>query len=200
MSTSRVDLFTTIHKGVRSLLFETALEAARIELTSNHAVDLLDERIHRTLAFIDEHERHEDEQIVPVIALIDADLHAMLVRAHVELDAAHHEVARRARALALAPPHERSIANKQLLGALNRMTGRYLAHLDHEETTVNAVLWGALGDHELATIRKRIVESMSMARREEWRTILDRVVGPDERIAKDEMCFEHNEPKPIVVR
>jgi hypothetical protein len=53
--------------------------------------------------------------------------------------------------------------------------------MEREETLANAVLWGAVGDAELVTIRTRILARVSDARHAEWRAILTPVVNSTER-------------------
>jgi hypothetical protein len=177
----RVDLFTTVHKGVRSLLFEAAIAAARVDLGMSCEVDALNERVERMLGLIEEHAQHEDAEILPVLRNVDRALAASLAVEHLELEAAHHEVERAVRTLALAAPTERGVPGGELVRAMNRLTAGHLVHMEREETLANAVLWGAVGDAELVTIRTRILARVSDARHAEWRAILTPVVNSTER-------------------
>jgi hypothetical protein len=110
------------------------------------------------LGLLEAHERDEGAEIIPVIEVVDRPLAATLALAHAELEAAHHEVARAIRNVGLAAPAERALHGRELLRAINHLTAKYLVHLNHEETVVTAVLWGALGDRELVAIRNRILD------------------------------------------
>lgn len=179
---NRVDLFTMTHKGVRALLFETAVDAARLDLSSTSEVDDLVARIERLLGFIDEHARLEDAEIVPALRRIDPVLAATLATEHQSHASVHGVVERAARMLALAPPRQRGVAGKHLMHVVNQLVSMQLLHMGHEETVVNAVLWGAFGDGELLAIRGRIVERIPERRLADWHAILVRAVDPAERL------------------
>jgi hypothetical protein len=178
---TRVDLFTTIHKGVRALLFEAALETARVDLSATCQVDALVGRIERMLGFLDEHARLEDAEIVPALRLVDPVLAATLAAEHCTHPSVHGAVERAARALALAPEGERGVAGKHLLQVVNQLVSMQLLHMNHEETVVNAVLWGAYGDAELLAMRVRSIERIPEHRHAEWRAVLVPAVDPAER-------------------
>jgi hypothetical protein len=178
---NRVDLFTTIHKGLRALLFEAALEAARVDLSATCEVDALAGRIERMLGFLDEHARLEDAEIVPALRLVDPVLAATLAAEHCTHPSVHAAVERATRALTLAPEGERGIAGKHLMRVVNQLVSMQLLHMNHEETVVNAVLWGAFGDAELLAMRGRSLERLSEHRHAEWCAVLVPVVDPTER-------------------
>lgn len=178
----RVDLFTTIHKGLRSLLFEAALDTARVDLSSTCEVDKLVARIERMLGFLEEHARLEDGEIVTALRLVDPTLASTLAAEHHTHPSVHAATGRAARALALAPEGERGEAGKHLLRVVNQLVSMHLLHMNHEETVVNAVLWGAFGDGELLAMRARIAERIPGPRHAEWRAVLVPAVDPAERL------------------
>jgi len=179
---TRVDLFTTIHKGIRSLLFEAALETARADLSSTCEVDKLVARIERMLGFLEEHARLEDAEIVPALRLVDSVLAATLAAEHQTHPSVHAAVERAARALAMAPEGDRIVSGKHLMRVVNQLVSMQLMHMNHEETIVNAVLWGAYGDGELLAMRGRIVERIPDDRHAEWQAVLIPAVDPTERL------------------
>jgi hypothetical protein len=156
---TRVDLFTTTHKGLRALLFETALDAGRVDLSRSCEVDDLVARIERMLGVLDEHARLEDVEVVPALRLVDPVLAATLGAEHQTHPSVHAAVLRSARALAMARDDERGVTGKHLMRVINQLVSMQLLHMNHEETVVNAVLWGAFGDAELLAMRTRIAES-----------------------------------------
>lgn len=178
---NRVDLFTTIHKGVRALLFDTSIEAARVDITSNRDVDGLVERIDLMLELLEEHEIVEHAEILPLIELVDRPLADELGRAHDELVAVGGSVDRAARNLVFAPEDARAPHLRELRRVLDTASIKYLSHLTHEETVVNAVLWGAFGDDELLAVHDRIVARLGQERVRQWETILEPVMNPSER-------------------
>ena len=178
---TRVDLFTTIHKGIRALLFDAATEAARVDVRSNFAVDALAERVERMLGFVEEHAQHEDAEIQPLLRTVDPAVANLLLAEHRELEAAHHEVCRAVRRLGLAPPSGRRSQGQELLRLLNHLTAKQLLHMNYEETVINAVLWGGFGDPELEEARARIHRRVKADRLAEWGAVLAPVLDPPER-------------------
>lgn len=179
---NRVDLFTTIHKGIRALLFEAALDTARVDLSITCEVDELVAKIERMLGFLEEHARLEDAEIVPAVRVVDPVLAATLAAEHQTHPSVHAAVERAARSLALAPEGERVYAGKHLMRVVNQLVSMQLLHMNHEETVVNAVLWGAYGDAELVAMRNRTVARIPDARHAEWRAVLAPAVDPAERL------------------
>lgn len=178
---NRVDLFTTIHKGVRALLFDTSIEAARVDITSNRAVDSLIERIDLMIELLEEHEVVEHAEILPFIESVDPSLAQELSRAHDELVAVGGSIERAARNLVLAPEEARGPQLRALRQVMDLASIKYLSHLTHEETMVNAVLWSTLGDSDLLAIHDRIVARLGDERVRQWQTILEPVMAPSER-------------------
>jgi hypothetical protein len=178
---SRVDLFTVIHKGVRALLFELALDTARVDPNATRAVDALVERIERALGFLDEHAAHEDLHVLPLVRSVAPALAAELAAEHRALDVVQIEVERAADALALAELSNRPAAAAALALVVNHLTAVQLIHMTREETEVNVALWAAVSDADLAAIRTRMIESIPRARYAEWMQIVGPALNPVER-------------------
>lgn len=177
----RLDLFTTIHKGLRSMLFDLGTDAARIDLTSHIAVDLLVERILRALAFLDEHARHEDAHIFPAVRAADPELARQLGNDHLVIEAVQTEIEMCAETLAVAPADERRPIGAQLMRLLNRLIAQHLAHMGREETEANDALWAAHSDDELVALRARLVGGIPPDRYQEWMHMIAPALDPVER-------------------
>ena len=177
----RVDLFTPIHKGLRSLLFGTAMEAARIDFASDQEVDALSEIVERTLGFLHEHAHLEDAEVLPLLRHIDPALAANLYAGHLELEAAENELGRAMRSVAMAAAADRRPSGLELGRLLNVLTAKHLLHMAQEETLGNAVLRGTFGDPELHDVRRRMFARTSLERRKEWLAILAPMLDPTER-------------------
>lgn len=177
----RVDLFSTIHKGVRTLLFELSTEAARVDVTSTASVDALVSRVERVLAFLDEHAKLEDTYVWPLLQSLDAELAAELAADHRGLDAVQTEVSLAVQAVALADLSQRPIAGAQLVRVINHLVAVQLLHMNREETEVNATLWAGRADTELGELRAQMAGSLPTERRAEWVAILTPALNPVER-------------------
>ena len=67
MSSDRVDLFSLIHKGVRRVLFETAMELSRTDFAAPDEREHAEAAIRRCFGYLREHADHEDREIQPWI-------------------------------------------------------------------------------------------------------------------------------------
>ena len=105
---TRVEPFTTVHKGVRLLLFDVTTAAAKLELGSDSDVDLLVDAIDRALELVEEHERTEAMVVVPVLGRLDPSLARRIAAGHLEIEALASAVRRKAHALASAAGDERA--------------------------------------------------------------------------------------------
>jgi hypothetical protein len=177
----RVDLFSTIHKGVRALLFELSTEAARLDVNSTSAVDALVARVERVLGFLEEHSHTEDTHILPELRALAPSLADELACDHRDLDAAQIEVALAAEAVALADLSQRNIAGPRLIRAVNHLVALQLLHMNREETEVNATLWAGRSDADLASLRERLRGGLSRDRHAEWLAVVTPAMNPVER-------------------
>ena len=177
---SRVDLFIVIHKGIRGLLFDLARDAARVDPTSNHAVDGLVAQVERTLGFLDEHGRLEDAFVFPAVRARDGALADELAAEHRGLEVVQLEVERAADELALAQLSARASAGAHLARAINHLVAVQLIHMNREETEVCACLWAGYGDDELMAISNRRKAAVSAEREAEWRQVVASALNPVE--------------------
>lgn len=177
----RVDLFSTIHKGVRAMLFDLSATAARADVTSTASVDELVAHVDRVLSFLDEHAGLEDQFIFPVVRTLDPLLADELAADHRGLDAVQREVELAAHALALTDLSQRPVVGAQLIRVVNHLIAVQLLHMNREETEVNATLWAGLSDVELGAMRARIGSHIPSDRMAQWVAILEPAMNPVER-------------------
>lgn len=177
----RVDLFTIIHKGIRALLFDLSREAARIDVTSTHAIDGLVARVERTLGFLDEHARIEDTHVMPALRARDAALANEVDAEHRALEVVQLEVERAADALALAQLSNRDEAGAHLARTINHLVAVQLIHMNREETEVIASLRAGYRNDELLLLQSRARQMLGPARHAEWMQIVAPALSPVEQ-------------------
>ncbi len=177
----RVDLFTIIHKGIRALLFELAREAARVDVTSTHAIDGLVARIERTFGFLDEHARIEDTHVMPALRARDVALADELDAEHRGLEVVQLEVERAADALALAQLSVREEAGAHLARLINHLVAVQLIHMNREETEVIVCLRAGYRDDELLALQGRAKAMLGSARHAEWMEVVTPALSPVEQ-------------------
>lgn len=178
---ARVDLYTTIHKAIRAQLFDVATEAARVDLRSTVAVNLLAERVARVLGFLEDHAHHEDTHVLPAVHAVAPEVATSLDIEHRMLDGIQAEVAAAAAALVRAEPAHRAASGLALMRQLNRLIAAHLSHMGREETEANAALWCGYDDAALGGIQGRLIGSIPAARMAEWQEIMMPALNPVER-------------------
>lgn len=178
---SRVDLFTTIHKGLRAMLFELAIEAARIDARDAGAIERLAARIHRALEFLAEHAAHEDAHVIPAIRAHAPEIATALSTEHEMLDTIEGEVELAVKLLLDAPAEHRPTVHAPLVKLLNRLIAAHLAHMGREETDGNMALWCGFDDRALVELRGRLVGSIPARRYAQWLELIAPALDPEER-------------------
>ncbi len=111
---TRVDVFSTIHKGIRGALFALAADLARVELSSTAAVDRVVAEVERVIGFLDDHARLEDDHTFALLREVDPPLADELQRDHRSLDIVQIEVERVAQELAMSALAARAAAAAKL--------------------------------------------------------------------------------------
>jgi hypothetical protein len=177
----RVDLFTTVHKGLRVLLFETTRLVARTDFADDHECSVAVVATTELLRWLDEHSAHEDAVIMPRLSELAPELHSALAAEHARVDGLAHVVKRLLPRFSGADTAQRIALGVRLHRRLGRLTAEHLAHMEREETEANRVLWAHIDDASLAALRGRILASIAPARLAAWLGILLPAVSPAER-------------------
>jgi hypothetical protein len=183
VASARVDLFTLIHKGVRRLLFETAMEVSRTDFAAADETERAERAVRRCFDFLREHADHEDRVIQPWIARSSPALAATLGAEHVALEKAAIAVESLLPRLAGVAAGERRAMGAELQRRLNLLVADQLRHLDREEREANAVLWAHLPDELLTQVRGQITAQVGQPRLAEWYELLQPVLTGPERAA-----------------
>lgn len=73
MQQQRYNVFNQIHKGLRGMLYDTALRLQQTDFSQPKASKAI-ESLHQVLLFVDDHPEHEDRFILPHIHKHSAQL------------------------------------------------------------------------------------------------------------------------------
>jgi hypothetical protein len=166
------DLFTPIHKGLRSMMYDLARriqtnDFADLAQTRALVVDLEhDFEVARTagcmLCIFSMHADEEEEVAFPAVKGFNEGLVATLV-------AEHHDFSRREKAitqvahalLETASPQERVAAGVHLNQTVNELLAAYLVHLNREESDLVPLMREHLTDPQQAQMRGTIIGKMA---------------------------------------
>jgi hypothetical protein len=177
MQAPRVDLYGAVHKALRSRLFDLAVELDRCAFGRPAEVAITLAAYRRTVGFLREHHHHEDQFIDVAIRELAPDILQTVTSHHAASDTVLGELDGLATAVEGADPE----AGSRLAARYRQFLVMYLAHMNYEETTVNAALWSKYSDPELAAIRGRLQASIPPARFGEWLEIMLPAINLDER-------------------
>ncbi len=172
----RVDLYGVVHKALRSRLFDLAVELDRCDFGRPADVQIALTAYQRTIGFLREHNRHEDQFVEPALGELAPEIQQTVASHHAAAEAVLAELDGMVEAIGQDPG-----AGHRLVARYRQFLVMYLAHMNQEETTVNAALWARFSDPELAEIRGRLQASIPPARFGEWLEIILPAINLDER-------------------
>ena len=182
-TSDRVDLFSLIHKGVRKVLFDTALELQRTDFFADDETERAEAAVRRCFGYLREHADHEDRAIMPWVTRSSPEVAARLADEHVALEKAALAIDGLLPRLRAAAPGERQAMGVELQRRFHLLVADQLRHMDREEREANAALWAHLPDAELLQIRARITAEIAPARLAEWYQLTGAVLNRRERDA-----------------
>jgi len=159
-TSSRQNLYTGVHKGLRLFMSETLATLGRADPADREELGHALDQVRDLLAIASSHLKHENDFVHPAL---EACAHGASHRTaddhdeHLDAIAALHAdlVQARASSGALAAP-----AIDALYRRLARFVAENLEHMDVEETHNMAVLWDAFDDAQLQSIHDELVAAI----------------------------------------
>lgn len=160
MSENRYNVFNQIHKGLRNLMYSTALDIQRTDFSQASARETVD-KVLLVLDLFEEHARHEDVHLLSMVAKCDAALAADFESDH-EIDLKLSETLKDhvAQWLKAASNNERIALGQAIFYAFNEFIAFNLYHMNREENILLYTLWKHYTDQDLLMAEKAIVESI----------------------------------------
>lgn len=162
----REDLFTPIHKSIRSMIYELGSHLQKTDFTDVSATEAIVGQLKQNLqsanstciiCLLHDHSGHEDESIFPQIAQFESKAVEEVIQEHVEVTKRIVEISRVADELVqLKENGERLEAGNKLNRMVNGLIAYYLAHLSKEEEIILPLTWKYLTDDQLRAIRTKI--------------------------------------------
>ena len=161
---ARVDLYSGIHKAIRTLMADTLLALSRLDPDDDAELGSVSGRITELLDFCAAHVRHENDFVHTAIEARAAGASAALAREHDE----HVQTITRLQAdvdrlRRTAGGQKAASAAQALYRDLALFVGHNLVHMHEEETAHNAILWACYTDAELIDLHTRLVASIAPA-------------------------------------
>ena len=148
---ARDDLFTHIHKALRSGLFEITTRTGSTNWADPGEVSALHQRWLRLADLLRAHTAHEDHHILRLLDRTDAACTEPVGDQHRDLDDLLDDLAERFSAITSNPDPASGL---DLYRDLARFVAGYLPHLHDEETRVMARIWACCSDEEIEAARQ----------------------------------------------
>ena len=167
----RYNVFNQIHKGLRNMLYDTAVCLQRADFSSAEAAEAVGQ-LELVLALFDEHAEHEDKYVLPHILAHDAKLKEEFEKDHV-ID---HKLAEDLNAhvagwKAAETAEARTMAGNRIFYAFNEFIAFNLYHMNKEENELLYTLWKHFTDEEIIGMQMQIIQSIApetLAIENEW--------------------------------
>lgn len=156
----RMDLYTTIHKALRSFMTDTLVRIGSMDIDDAQETDGALEQLGGLLAMLRAHVSHENTFVHAAIELRRPGAQQRLGQDHDEHLATIDELDAQAQALRNA--RDRHGAAQRLYRQLALFIAENLEHMHVEETSNHALLWQLFSDAELIALHDSLLASVPM--------------------------------------
>jgi hypothetical protein len=154
----RFNIFNQIHKGLRALLFDTALHLQRTDFTNEVEAEEALNKVREAVLLFDEHAHKEDTFVLPVIAEFEPSVVDTFETEHVKDLALSNQLTASVETFFLQESATQKVmAGQQLTRAFLAFTVFNLEHMAKEEDLINTLLWRYYSDDAILAIQQQIV-------------------------------------------
>jgi hypothetical protein len=161
MEPLRFNPFNQIHKGLRALLYHTALSLQHTNFTSDDEVNDAVTKLKEVIYLFEGHAHTEDTLVFPLLKQFAPHIVAEFEQQHVkdhELGCALEQALELIQTAAAA--EEKINAAFRLQLAFTEFAAFNLSHMNQEETIVKEALWKHFSDAELLAVMHKIVAAI----------------------------------------
>ncbi|AKD57907.1 hemerythrin domain-containing protein [Spirosoma radiotolerans] len=161
MQNQRYNVFNQIHKGLRGMLYETAIRVQQTHFSKAEASETIDQ-LNQVLLFFDEHAEHEDRFILPHIQKHNAQLIDELEKEH-EID---HRLTQTLfdqiqEWKAATSANQLEAIGQRLHFGFSEFIAFNLYHMNKEENELIHLLWKHYTDAEIRQMEHEIIQAIS---------------------------------------
>ena len=154
------DVYRDVHKGIRSELFAVVGGAGNVDPADTAGRAALGAHVADVVWLLDEHARHENTHVLPVLQAYAPGLFDRIASDHAALDERAARIAERADAVSGAAAGQQRARVHNLYLDLSSFTGAYLAHQEFEERVAMPALLDAVGIEGALGVHRAIVSSI----------------------------------------
>ena len=154
----RYNIFFRVHQGLRSLLFETALQLQRTDFSYPAEATGTLELLSEVLILFDRHAQTEDELLFPMLQPFEPSVQDAFEKEHQKDSMLASLLAESMKLYAGADTNaERLEVGRTIRFAFEHFLLFNLEHMSREESVLNPLLWKYYEDEELYRLTARIV-------------------------------------------
>ena len=158
----RYNIFKQIHKGLRAMLYDTAISLQLTDFSNTDEVEIALEKLGKTLAIFYEHAAQEDRFILPLIARFSPCLVEEFDSEHEKDEFMTHRINNLVNVYRNSDSGETRIEAGDTIGrAFNEFIAFNLYHMNKEEEMINPILWENYSDEGIKEIRRTLAASIS---------------------------------------
>jgi hypothetical protein len=159
----RYNAFMQIHKGLRAMLYNTAITIQQCDFRDADAATSVVKKVENVIRLFEGHAHTEDTKVFPMVEAFAPQLVADFEQQHVQDHALGEALQQTLDVLKTARDAEsRKIAAIALSQAFECFMAFNLEHMVKEETIINALLWEHYTDADLHALTAKIVQSLPM--------------------------------------
>lgn len=160
----RYNIFFPVHKGLRALLFETALQLQQTDFTDREQSERAVEEVKQVVDLFEGHAHKEDHYIFAALAAYEPSVVCTFEQEHAE----DHELGESLQNWLTALGYAQADGARQAMG--NELSKAFidfaafnLRHMAKEEKVINPLLWRYYTDQELQGITQKVVATLTPA-------------------------------------
>ena len=156
----RHNSFNQVHKGLRALLYHTALKIQQTDLTHATAGEVLMAQVEEVITLFESHAHNEDHFFNEPLEETNEEVAKLFENEHEEDHRLSVSLQKHMKAWRQADTKtERLQAGTKLFYAFNEFIAFNLYHMNKEESLLNQVLWDAYTDDQIKVTEQQIVQS-----------------------------------------
>ena len=156
----RINIFRQIHKGLRAMLYDTAITMQLTDFSSTEDATAAIEKVTQVLGVFYSHAAHEDKFILPLVKQYNASLVEEFDNEHDKDEFMSHRIQQFVNEYNAVAGESKLAAGESIAKAFNEFIAFNLYHMNKEEEKINPVLWKNYSDEEIRGVQKAIVASI----------------------------------------
>lgn len=155
----RYDAFHQIHKGLRALLYEIALQVQHTDFTNEKEAGAACGQVLTVLALFEKHADSEDNHVFAAIRSWEPSVADAFEQEHETDHALGMQLEAAVTSLSLSA--DKTASGNQLSRAFVKFMTFNLDHMAREEEVINPILWRYYSDAELHEMTMRIIAGIA---------------------------------------